>query len=65
MSVQNIKQLRTSLQVQADCLPDEHDTLSPLKLTTTTKIKNVGYIRGIEYIPYTYFFLTNLAKGLR
>lgn len=52
MSVQITRQLRTSLQAQADCLPDEHGTLSPSKLTK----QYVGYIKGIEYIPYTFSY---------
>lgn len=58
MSVENIKQLRTSLAMQAECTPGEPDALS--QSLKVNKKKFFGYIRGIEYIFHA--FLYQLCK---
>lgn len=58
MSVQNIKQLRTSLAMQAECMPGEPDALSQsLKANKKqTKKNGFGYIRGTEYIFHAFLY---------
>lgn len=61
MSVQNIKQLRTSLAMQAECMPGEPDALSQSlkanKKQKQNKTKNgFGYIRGTEYIFHAFLY---------
>lgn len=53
MSVQNMKQWRTSLATQTGCMPGEHSSLSPYALI---KKKAFGYIGGIGYICHAFLY---------
>ena len=59
MSVQNIKQLRTSLAMQAECMPGEPDALSQsLKANKKQNKKNGFEVLSTYFMP----FYTNCSK---